>query len=293
MTGRENGLRGVTPRELTKRLQVTVAYPGAVNESISLGRIVGIKIGMNWSLIAIFGLIAWSLADGRFPYDYPGYSESLYWFGAVGTTIIFFACLLAHEMGHALVARSHGVEVVGITLWLFGGVAKLQGDSKTAASEFKIAIAGPIVSVAVALIFAGVSWLAAAVSAPELVVGISAWLWRINAMLAAFNMLPAFPLDGGRVLRAAIWRFKGREKATRFASRVGRGFGYLMISAGLLEFAVRGSFDGIWIGFLGYFLITAATTEERIVTARTRPADEPATEEGTPAPGAEPESSRG
>lgn len=239
-----------------------------VKESIYLGRIAGVRIGMNWSLLAIFGLIAWSLADGRFPYEYPGYTDGYYWAGGTLTAIVFFACLLAHEMGHALVARTRGVEVEGITLWLFGGVAKLKGDPKTARDELKIAIAGPLVSLALAGAFAGISALLEASGSSSLLVGIVVWLWRINAMLAVFNMLPAFPLDGGRVFRALLWRWKGKTKATRWAARTGRTFGFLMISAGVVEFAVRQSFDGIWIAFLGYFLLNAATAEEQVIVAR-------------------------
>ena len=223
---------------------------------------------MNWSLFAIFGLIAWSLADGRFPYEFPGYTDGYYWAGGLLTATIFFACLLGHEMGHALVARARGVEVEGITLWLFGGVAKLKGDPKTASEEFQIAVAGPLVSLALAGAFAGASVGLEASGSSELLVGICAWLWRINAILALFNMLPAFPLDGGRVFRALLWRWKGKTKATKWAARTGRAFGCLMISAGILEFAVRQSVDGIWIVFLGYFLLSAATAEERVIVTR-------------------------
>lgn len=252
----------------TGTIERPFTYRGVVKESIYLGRIAGVRVGMNWSLLAIFGLIAWSLADGRFPYEYPGYTDGYYWAGGTLTAIVFFACLLAHEMGHALVARTRGVEVEGITLWLFGGVAKLKGDPKTAWDELKIAIAGPLVSVALAGAFAGISALLEASGSSGLLVGIVAWLWRINAMLAVFNMLPAFPLDGGRVFRALLWRWKGKTKATRWAARTGRTFGFLMISVGILEFAVRQSFDGIWIAFLGYFLLNAATAEEQVIVTR-------------------------
>lgn len=223
---------------------------------------------MNWSLLAIFGLIAWSLADGRFPYEFPGYTDGYYWAGGLLTATAFFACLLGHEMGHALVARARGVDVEGITLWLFGGVAKLKGDPKTAWAEFQIAIAGPLVSLALAGTFAAISVGLEAGGSSDLLVGICAWLWRINAILALFNMLPAFPLDGGRVFRALLWRWKGKTKATRWAARTGRAFGVLMISAGVLEFAVRQSLDGVWIAFLGYFLLSAATAEERVIVTR-------------------------
>ncbi|MPZ67902.1 MAG: CBS domain-containing protein [Actinobacteria bacterium] len=239
-----------------------------MNESIFLGRIAGVRVGMNWSLFAIFGLIAWSLADGRFPYEFPGYTDGYYWAGGLLTATIFFACLLGHEMGHALVARARGVDVEGITLWLFGGVAKLKGDPKTASEEFQIAIAGPVVSLVLAGAFAGASVGLDATGSSDLLVGICAWLWRINAILAVFNMLPAFPLDGGRVFRALLWHWKGKTKATKWAARTGQAFGLLMISAGILEFAVRQSIDGIWIAFLGYFLLSAATAEERVIVTR-------------------------
>jgi Zn-dependent protease/predicted transcriptional regulator len=172
----------------------------------------------------------------------------------------FFAALLLHELGHAMQARREGVEIEGITLWLFGGVAQFRGMFPTAGAEFRIAIAGPLVSAALGGAFVGI---AAAHGLGSAVAGTAAWLGYMNLLLLAFNMLPALPLDGGRVLRSALWRARGDFAfATRIAADVGRGFGYLLIALGLLMFGVSG-WSGAWLAFLGWFLLNAAAAEGR------------------------------
>ncbi|MFN2491008.1 MAG: site-2 protease family protein [Actinomycetota bacterium] len=239
-----------------------------MDESFRIARIAGIRVGMNWSLLLVFWLIAWSLAAQRFPSEFPGYEASTYWIAGALTAIVFFASLLAHEMAHALVARRHGVEVDGITLWLFGGVARLRGEAMTPRAELRIAIVGPIMSLAIAAAAAILGWLLDAASAPDLLAGVVKWLARINAVLAVFNMVPAFPLDGGRVLRGWLWKRRGRTSATVSAARAGRGFGYLLIGLGLVEFALRAQFGGLWFVFLGWFLLNAARMEESHVLLR-------------------------
>jgi Zn-dependent protease len=239
-----------------------------VDDSIKLGRIAGVGIGMNWSVLVVFWLITWSLAAGRFPVAHPGYADGLYWAAGLLTSLIFFASLLAHEMSHAIVAKREGVEVQGITLWLFGGVAKLKGDAMTPEAELKIAAVGPAVSLALA----GAFWLLSsgleAAGSSDLLAGTMVWLARINAILALFNLVPAFPLDGGRVLRAILWRRRDRTRATRIAARCGRAFGYILIALGLAEFALRAELGGLWFVFLGYFLLNAARGEEAHVLLR-------------------------
>lgn len=238
-----------------------------MNESIPLGKIAGIRVGLNWSLLVVFVLISWGLAGDTFPIAYAGYSIGAYWTAGLATAVVFFASLIAHEMGHALVARRDGVLVEGITLWLFGGVAKLRGDATSARSELRIALAGPVVSVALAGAYALLNAAFAATSS-DLIAGVFYWLARINLVLAAFNMVPAFPLDGGRVFRAWLWRKRGRERATQVAALVGQGFGFLLIAVGVIESAMRSDLGGLWFVFLGYFLVTAARNEAFHVTTR-------------------------
>jgi Zn-dependent protease len=240
-----------------------------VNESIRIGRIAGIPVGFNWSVLVIFWLIAWGLAAGRFPTEYPGHAAATYWIAGGATAVVFFASLLAHELGHAVVARRLGMKVEGITLWMFGGMARLVGDAATARVELRVAAIGPAISVGAAGLFAVVAFVFDAVGAPELLVGVPAWLARINLVLAAFNLVPAYPLDGGRVLRALLWgRHGDRLRATATAARAGRAFGYLLIGLGLVEFAAGSTVGGLWFVFIGWFLLSAARTEETGVQMR-------------------------
>jgi Zn-dependent protease/CBS domain-containing protein len=237
-----------------------------VNPSIQLGRIAGIKIGVNWSWLVVFALIVWSLADGVFPSQNPGHSDGTYIAAAIVAALAFFASLLLHELGHARQARREGMEIEGITLWLFGGVAQFKGGFPSAGAEFRVAIAGPLVSLVLGVVFV---LLAVFAGLPSAVDGVVAWLGYINLTLLVFNLLPALPLDGGRVLRSALWHFKGDLAwATRVAADVGRGFGYLFIAAGIAMFIFEGSFSGAWLAFIGWFLLQAATAEARYVVAR-------------------------
>ena len=193
-----------------------------MNTSIELGRIRGIRIGVNWSWFVVFALIVWTLADSVFPSQNPGYSTGAYIAMAIVAALAFFASLLAHELGHAFVALREGMQIDGITLWLFGGVARFKGSFPTAGGEFRIAIAGPIVS----LLIGGACVALAVAPFPEPVDGVLAWLGYINLVLLVFNLLPALPLDGGRVLRSALWKASGDfVAATRSAVLVSRGFG--------------------------------------------------------------------
>lgn len=234
-----------------------------MEQSIRLGRIAGIEIGLNWSLLLVFWLVAWSLAAARFPSQFTGYPTAVYWVAGVATAVVFFASLLAHELSHAVVARRAGVRVEGITLWLFGGVARFRGEAMTPREELRIAVVGPLMSLVLAGAFALVAFLLDAAGVPDLIVGTAAWLGFINAILAIFNLVPAFPLDGGRVLRAVLWgRNKTRLAATRTAALAGRVFGYLLIGFGLFQFAFAAVLGGVWFVFLGWFLLGAAQAEE-------------------------------
>jgi Zn-dependent protease/CBS domain-containing protein len=185
---------------------------------------------------------------------------------AVVAALLFFCSLLAHELGHALQARREGMEIDGITLWLFGGVARFKGMFPSAGAEFRIAIAGPLVSLVIGLGFAAA---ARALSLPAAVDGVVFWLGYINLTLLVFNLLPALPLDGGRVLRSILWAAKGDFGwATRIAAGVGRGFGYLFIAGGIALLIFQGAFSGAWLAFMGWFLLLAAGAEDRFLLAR-------------------------
>ena len=233
-----------------------------MHPTFTFGTVRGIRISANWSLIVVGWLIAWSLASEQLPLDAPGYSTTAYWLVGSLAACVFFASLLLHELAHSLVARRSGVQVEGIVLWLFGGVSQFSGDSPTAGDELAMAVAGPLTSVAIGAGFIALRFVLAAVGAPHLVVAGAAWLGWINLLLAAFNMAPAFPLDGGRVLRAWLWRRHGdKQRATISATRFGRYFAYVLIGLGLFEFAIGISVGGLWLVFLGWFLLAASAGE--------------------------------
>jgi Zn-dependent protease/CBS domain-containing protein len=234
-----------------------------VNPTIQLGRIAGIRIGLNWSWLVVFALIVWSLAAAVFPSQNPGFSDGEYLGLAVAAALLFFASLLLHELGHALQAKREGMEIEGINLWLFGGVAQFKGWFPGAGAEFRVAIAGPLVSLVIGVLFVG---LAAGAGLPNALDGVAAWLGYTNLILLAFNLLPALPLDGGRVLHSVLWYAKGDLAwATRVASGAGRGFGFLFIALGLAMLIFQGTFSGAWLAFVGWFLLQAATAEARYI----------------------------
>src|SRR5262245_2169654 len=214
----------------------------------------------------VFALIVWTLARGIFPRQHPGYSDTVYVAMAIVAAILFFTSLLLHEFGHALQAKREGIEIEGITLWLFGGVAKFKGMFQSAGAEFRIAIAGPLVSLVLGGIFVLLAWKG---SLPEVMDGVAAWLGYINLTLLIFNLLPALPLDGGRVLRSALWGISGNLAwATHIASLIGQGFGYLFIVGGV-GFAIwQSAYSALWIAFIGWFLLQAAAAEDRTLMAR-------------------------
>ena len=233
-----------------------------LNGNIRLGRIGGVEVRVNWSWLVIFALIVWSLEAGIFPSQNPGLSKGTYLGMAVAAAVLFFASLLLHELGHAWEARREGMEIDGITLWLFGGVAQFKTRFPSAGAEFRIAVAGPLVSLVLGVIFV----LIALAGLPSAVDGVAAWLGYINLALLVFNLIPALPLDGGRVLRGALWQIRGDLAwATRIAADVGRGFAYLFIGLGIAMFIFEGSFSGAWLAFIGWFLLQAATAEARYI----------------------------
>jgi Zn-dependent protease/CBS domain-containing protein len=228
--------------------------------AFTLFRVFGFEVRANVSWLFLAILVTWSLAAGFFPTVYPDLRLVTYWLlGLAGMVGLFFS-LLFHELSHSLVARSRGLPMTGITLFLFGGVAEMAMEPRDAKTEFWIAIAGPIASVVLAGFFYIVAVAMAAAGFPEHITGVPQYLGFINLLLAAFNMLPGFPLDGGRVLRAALWHWSGNLTwATRWASRLGQVFGLLLVALGVLS-AFAGNFvGGIWWLLIGLFLQGAAT----------------------------------
>lgn len=237
--------------------------------SFRLGQIAGIRIGVNWSVLVIFAIIAWGLANFRFPAAYPQYATGTYVAAAALTAVAFFASLLAHELSHALVARRNGLQVGDITLWLFGGVARLSGEASNPGAELRIAGIGPLVSLLLGLVFLGVAGLLQVSGYHGLVLAGFAWLGGINIVLAVFNVIPAAPLDGGRVLRSIIWwRTGDRLKAIRWSSRAGQVFGWVLVALGLTVLFTGGDFGGLWLALIGGFLASAATAESQQATVR-------------------------
>ena len=236
--------------------------------SIRLGTILGIPVGVNWTVFLIAWLIAFSLASQLLPAQVPGLADAAYWVAAAAAAALFFVSLLAHELSHAIVARREGLTVSGITLWLLGGVAKMDGDSRTPGAEARIAGVGPLTSFLLAVAFgAGAIALSAAPpsDATSLAVAAAGWLSLVNFVLAVFNLLPGAPLDGGRIARALFWRWR-RDKlqATRWSTGLGQIFGYGLAGIGVFR-VVGGDLGGLWFLLLGLFLTAAAGAERRSV----------------------------
>jgi Zn-dependent protease len=230
--------------------------------SLRLGRIAGIPIGASWSVLLIALLIAWPLAGTLLPDQAPGLAPSTYWLaGAVGAGL-FLASLLAHELGHALVARRAGLGVRGITLWLLGGVAQLEDEPASPRDELRVAIVGPAVSLALAAGFALAAAALGLAGVPVVAVVVAAWLAVANTALALFNLLPAAPLDGGRVLRGLLWRRHGdRRRASLTATRAGQLVGGALILYGLAGAVTGWGIGTLWTALVGWFLTTAARQE--------------------------------
>lgn len=240
-----------------------------MNSNLRLGRLFGLRIGASWTLALIFALVAWSLAVDLLPVAIPNQPTWAYWVAAIGSTVAFYACLLAHEMSHALVSRSKGVEVEGITLWLFGGVTQLKGEPRTAGAEGLIAVVGPLTSLVLSGLWYGLSLAAGGLGAPALLIGVFEWLALLNVALAVFNLIPAFPLDGGRLLSSVLWWRTGtRERGVHLAVQVGRVLAWAMIALGALSALTGQLFNGLWLAFIGWFLLAAGRSEDLQVSLR-------------------------
>jgi Zn-dependent protease/CBS domain-containing protein len=241
-----------------------------------LFRLFGIPISLDASWLIIVALLTWTLATGFFPRALPDLEPADWWLLGVVTTLAFFACLLLHELGHALAARALNIPIRGITLFLFGGVAELGGEPTSAKSEFLMAIAGPVVSA----VLSGLFWLAADYGAgagwPDPVVLVLSYLCFINLAVLVFNLVPAFPLDGGRVLRSIIWGVTGSLRRSTFvASLLGRAFAWFLIALGIWSLFQGDIFNGIWLGLIGMFVNNAALSSYQQVLIRQALAGEP------------------
>ncbi len=236
--------------------------------SIPIGRIIGFPVSVNWSVLVVLWLFTWSLA-ATLPGAAPGYSSASYWLAGLCGAVILLASLLAHELTHAVLARRAGVPVSDVTLWLFGGVTRLGGEAKTPKEAFRIAVSGPLMSLALAAVFGGAGYGLAALGVADIVVGVAWWLAGINLLLGLFNLLPGAPLDGGRVLRAYLWRrYDDPVRAGVRAARAGRVLAFVLIALGLLQFLTGGTVGGVWLAFIGWFIFVASREEETQVVTR-------------------------
>ncbi|MBW3539897.1 MAG: site-2 protease family protein [Planctomycetes bacterium] len=226
---------------------------------IRLFKLAGFAVHIDWSWLIIAVLVTWSLAAGVFPHSVPDLATSTYWAMGVAGMLGLFVSIVLHELSHSLAARRVGMSMRGITLFVFGGVAEMDDEPPSAKAEFVMAIAGPLASVAIAAAFFGLSRGGAAWNWPAAVTGVLGWLGWINGVLVVFNLIPAFPLDGGRVLRAALWHWKGSiRRATRITSSIGAAFGVALIVLGVFAFIAVNPIAGMWYGLLGLFLRGAA-----------------------------------
>jgi Zn-dependent protease/CBS domain-containing protein len=233
-----------------------------MESSLKIGRIAGIQVGLHYTWLFIFALVTWSLAQGFFPASYRGWTQATYWLVGAVSALALFASVLVHELSHSFVARARGIEVDSITLFIFGGVSNLKAESQAPKDEFLISIVGPLTS----FVLAGLFWTAHLVLAPgDSPLGASLdYLTMINVLLGAFNLLPGFPLDGGRVLRSVIWAVSGSQRrSTQVASLVGQGLGFLLMFLGVSQVFAGAFFNGLWTVFIGWFLNNAAEATRR------------------------------
>jgi len=226
-----------------------------------LGSVLGFEIRIDFSWFIIFALILWSFSFGVFPASFPGLGAATYIGMGVAGTLLFFASLLAHELSHSVVARSKGIPVEGITLFIFGGMARTRLEAEEPGDEFYIAVVGPVSSIVIGLLFGLVWWVGTRAGWSVAVTGVAAYLGMLNIALAVFNLLPGFPLDGGRLFRSLVWKMTGDvTKATRFASTGGKWLGYVLVGLGILQAFSGNVLGGLWLVFIGWFLRNAAIT---------------------------------
>jgi Zn-dependent protease/CBS domain-containing protein len=248
--------RGATPGGAGT--PVTDRPAAQMSGSFPLARLFGVAVYIHWSWFLIFVLVSWSLASGYLPDVYPEWERATYWLVGGVTAVLFFGSVLTHELAHSLLARRRGLPVANITLFIFGGVSSLSAEPRSAKEEFWIAFVGPLTSFALAALFF-VVWLAARAADVTSAKAAAGYLAEINVALGVFNLLPGFPLDGGRVLRAAVWGARGNMlEATKIAANAGRAVAAILIGLGVLSLLGLGGFGGAWFILIGFFLWNAA-----------------------------------
>ena len=233
-----------------------------MRDTIPVGRIAGCPVRVHWSVVVILLLFTWSLATSL-PSTVEGCSTAAYWLAGFCGALMLLASLVAHELAHVVVARRWGVSVVDITLWLVGGMSTLGGEAKTPKAALRIAIAGPVLSLALAAAFGGLVAAVHTAGAAPIVVGVAYWLGVTNLLMGLFNLLPAAPLDGGRMLRALLWRRRGDlVRASLSAAHTGQVMAFVLIASGLAEFMAGGFVGGVWLAFIGWFIFAASREEQ-------------------------------
>jgi Zn-dependent protease/predicted transcriptional regulator len=238
--------------------------------SLRLGRIAGIQIDVHVTWLLAFGLVTWSLASSVFPATYPRWGQGTYWTVGAISALLLFVCVLLHELSHSVVARARGMPVSGITLFILGGVTNLQAEAKRPADEFWMAIVGPLTS----LVLGATAWLLLHLlpSGRTPLAGVLSYLAYVNLLLAGFNLVPGFPLDGGRVLRSLLWAAtRDLRRATRIAARIGQGIAGLFVLVGGILVLQGEWLNGLWLGIIGWFLLKAAQTSYRQISAPSLP----------------------
>ncbi len=242
-----------------------------VEVSLRIGKLLGVPISIDISWLVIFALIVYTLAVGYFPQANPSFTPAMNWLAGIIAGLMLFASVILHELMHSYVAKKNGIGIGGITLFIFGGVSRMRDEPRTPEAELKMAIAGPATSFALAAVFWGIAIAGGSRLLGPLGYQIALYLAFINLMLGVFNMLPGFPLDGGRVLRAILWgSLNNLDRATRYASYVGQAFAYLFIFAGFAGMLLlRGFFlSGLWLVFIGWFLNNAAQQSYQQIALR-------------------------
>lgn len=241
-----------------------------IGKRFRLFKLFGFEVGIDLSWVIIAILIAWSLSTGFFPFQYKNLSTQTYWImGIIGAAGLFLS-IIAHEFCHSLVARKSGIPMKGITLFIFGGVAEMGDEPPSAKAEFLIAVVGPLSSVAIAAIFYGIYQVGLVSDWSPATNGVVAYLAMINGLLAVFNLVPAFPLDGGRILRSVLWGWKGNLRwATRISSSIGSWFGIFLIIMGFIRILGGNFIGGMWLGLIGLFIQSAAKMSyQQLITRR-------------------------
>jgi Zn-dependent protease len=239
-----------------------------MKQTIPLGRVAGVRIGAHWSALIMVALFGWLLGAEVIPSAVPDESAGIAWAVAILGALAFVVALLVHELAHSLVARHYAIPVKSITLWALGGVSELGGEPPTARSDFWVAVAGPAASAGAGAIFGGLAVAVQESGGPQVAGVTLAWLSAMNLLLAVFNLLPGAPLDGGRILRAVLWRHYGdRGRAVQSASGAGRVVGALLVGAGVAEVLFWRGVGGLWLMLIGVFVMTAASAEATTATA--------------------------